>query len=422
MNKSLIACLLLLITITLLFSKTIEEEINNKIMYLELFPDDLKERYELAYLYNLMNQLVDAESQYRYIINKDSLNTDAWIGYLWSMSLQEKHHEVLSFEDKALLLTQKNPSVMNIMAFTHGSLNSDYEAIYYYREVLKDNHSNQTELFLANKGVAGHYFWTGDYYQFNRINKAFNQLLPEEEKQNLMPIFLYMYSGISYGYNDKDIDFQTFNQWVSLGALEAELIVENKRVKSQQTKTNYTFKLDNYFYPVNLSAQFHLVKNDQRHESEHKDGYACQFSVSKPFYPYKSKLEPYFSLAFFDYDSFDSDKIGQVETGAYLYTDLITTGLSYSQSRYPKDHRSYTLDIHYKLKDWYAIQLINGFGDNNNMISMSGQIFDEWSSTKQFHQINHYFYWKRLIGSLSYNRSLMNRWSDSWMMSAGIRY
>ncbi len=416
MNKKFFYLIILFSVCSFLFSNTIEEDIDNSLRYLELFPDDLTERYELAYLYSLMGQTENAETQYHYVLERDSLNTGAWIGYLWSMSLQGRNKEVLSFEKNVVKLTQKNPSILNIMAFSHGSSDHDYAAIYYYRQVLKDSTANDTERFLANRGISGHYYWTGDYYRYRKINEMFNQPLSIEEKQDLIPLNVFLYSGLSLGRNTNHTDFQIFNQWISTGALEAEFIVDNKRYDSKQAITTYSLKLNNHYYPVNLSSQFFLINSQRKVNETEIDGFAGQFRLSKPFYPYRSKLEPFTAL------SLTTDGV-QWDTGAILDFDKLILGFDINHLRvWCSDNIHSDFDLYYKVSPLYSLQLSSGFGDNSNMISSNGQFNDQLSSSREFYQLNNFFYLKRYILSLSYNRSLMDKWTDAYMMSLGIRY
>lgn len=426
-RKNLLFVFIAIISFSLYAQNTIEDEIKESQQYLELFPDDIDEHLGLAYFYNLTGKADSAEAHYNKVIEIDSTQTGAWVGFLWTKSILGKNLEVLSYEKRALNITNNNSSIYNILAYSSGILDKQLSGVYFYQKALEDTTASDFETFLSFKGLATTYYWLSDYYRYRQIDDFINRQIPEEQRENLVPISYYAFLSGFYGKSSDKSIYKGLEFWNSYGALDAEFILENIRRDNKEIRTNYSLKLDNNFYPINLSSQFHFLEGVDKNLY---NAQIVQIALSKNIYTYKSMLDLSLNCALSDYNKFHVQQYDLASSINFDNVFISATCSTIQINDYPllnqkknSLNQHYTYELFYKPAEFIAFHLLNGYGNQSFFVSPYVYIIDEYGASHQYHQLFVNFYSKLGILSTYYKIDYKKvAWQNTFNISLGVKY
>ncbi len=431
--KKIILILALIVTIQLLNAQqSLRSSIDQSLSYLEIMPEDLSEHLSLAYLYMLNNTPDSAQVEYKKVVDRDSTNLEAWVGYLWAKSVIDDNEGILKEEKRALNLTKNNPSLLLFMGSASINLYNTHSARYYYQKALNDSTIGLFDKFYATKGLGMSYYWLNDYYRYKKINNQLNKDLPDSLKTDLIPMKPFYYSGMFYGKSGEKTDYEGFEQLINYGAVDYNFIIEHFRKDSKSVRTNYTFRTENRYFPVTIATQFHFLDGKTPY---YYDAKIYQIALSKVMYLYKFKYEPYTAYTYSDYSNFSTNQIdyGIQFTSHKINLTLLNSMISYKDYPaytlvYPKDKvkddfKHLYVSLLYKASDMFNLELTNGFGNQSFWVSPTAYVVDTNQGCDQFHQSTVYFFFDHMILSSYYKLSHKNdHWVGSGLMSIGFKY
>lgn len=427
--KKYILLLLSVLNILLLFAQQDLNNIKQSQEYLQIMPDDLTERLNLAYLYMLNNSPDSALAEYQRVLDKESDHLEAWIGYLWALSVLDNNRELLNKGQLALQKTNNNPSILTFMGSASLNLYNIYSSRYYYNKALQDSTIGLFDRFYALKGLGVNYYWMHDYSKYKKINHSINMNLPDTLKANLVPFKPYYYTGIFYGQSGSNTSFKGVEQYVDFKAADFHFIVENFQNDHKNVRTNYSLKTNNYYFPISIASQFHFIDGQS---PWYYDAKIYQIALFRDFYWWKTKIEPYVAYTYNDYSNFHAE---QKDFGFQLNSDVVTISSINSLIRY-EDYPAYYLTdkvkdkyMHYyssvlfKLMDTMDAEISSGFGNQSFWVSPSAFVIDTNQGADQYHQLSLYFYFPKLMISSYYKQAHKNNhWTGTGMISVGMRY
>ncbi len=400
-----------------------QDLIQNKLEYLKNFPDDVAERIELGQIYVEQYQYDDAADQFMIVLLDDPHNIKAWTNLLAVLNYTGSDNDVISLRNLALDNTDNDPLIAFIIASSLERKSNRLNAISLLKSIIDDSRTDENTAILCKLKLAQSYYSLGDFYRYNIINNELKKAQTDENKKNenivkIKPLFL---TELSFNKENNDVLNQKLKQYVDMGALEMEIYANSRLQDSKVAANTYSLDIKNKYFFLTVDGQFHLIKSNKDNFPEDENAFGTLFTASKQFYFNKYRIEPFASIGFCEYKATEKkEELTQINAGFAFSSDSYTILADLNRLNDSEKKTSAMLTAYANIYGPYSIQSINSFGYNYQFTSTLGGHFDKRSASHQFHQIDNLFSFKQYVFNISYCRSLHDKWTNTWGISASI--